>query len=121
MSPERKASEYLKDILNSARLCEEFLAGLTYEQFVTDIRTQYAVVRALEIVGEATKNLSMELRNSNSDVPWKLMTGMRDRLIHGYIDIDLTLVWNTVTKELPEVVPKIESVLKNMRDAAQSE
>jgi len=117
MNAERTASEYLQDILNSAKHCQEFIDGLTFDQFVTDLRTQYAVVRALEIIGEATKNLSIELRESNPAIPWKLMTGMRDRLIHGYIEVNLTLVWNTVTKELPDIVPKVESVIKNTTES----
>ena len=76
----------------------------------SDMKTQDAVIRNLEIIGEATKNLSAELRAKYPDLPWKGMAGVRDRLIHDYFGVNLDIVWQIVTAELPEVVVKVEAI-----------
>ena len=68
------------------------------------------MIRNLEIIGEATKNLSAELRAKHPDLPWNGMAGVRDRLIHDYFGVNLDIVWQTVTAELPEVVVKVEAI-----------
>ena len=84
MTQERDPRVYLDDILDAARKAQEFSAGLSFEQFEADERSVYAVVRALEIVGEAAKNVGPATRNRAPEVPWRLMTGMRDKLIHAF-------------------------------------
>jgi uncharacterized protein with HEPN domain len=71
----------------------------------------FAVVRALEIIGEATKRLPESLRNKYSEIPWKDMAGMRDRIIHGYDAVNLEIVWTTVKTRIPELKPKIQRIL----------
>lgn len=73
----------------------------------------FAVVRALEIVGFANKRLSMTLRNQYPNIPWKQMVGMRDRIIHGYDTIDLEIVWDVVKQDIPKIKPQIEQILKD--------
>jgi uncharacterized protein with HEPN domain len=87
---------------------------LTKEGFFKNIEKQYAVLRGLEIIGEATKNLSKELRAKHHEVPWKDITGMRDKLIHEYFGVNLELVWVTIKNELPEFKKQILKMLKEV-------
>jgi uncharacterized protein with HEPN domain len=83
---------------------------MTYESFVADSKTQDAVVRNLEILGEATKNLSKELRAKYPSVPWRSMAGARDRLIHHYFGTNLDIIWQITTVELPQVASQLETI-----------
>lgn len=85
--------------------------GQSYEQFAADTKTQDAVIRTLEIVGEATKRLSPVLRESRPDVPWKSMAGLRDKLIHDYFGVDLDVVWRIVRDELPPLADRVTAAL----------
>jgi uncharacterized protein with HEPN domain len=86
---------------------KRFTKGLTKKEFLENREKQYAVLRALEIIGEATKNLSKELKAEHPDVQWSDIAGMRDRLIHQYFGVNLELVWATVKKSVPELEKKI--------------
>ena len=108
----RQFEDYLKDILEAMEKAQDFIAGLSYEQFMEDDKTAYAVVRALEIVGEAAKNIPDEIRKENPSVPWKDMAGMRDVLIHDYSGVDLETVWLTVQERIPEIKPLIKGLLE---------
>ena len=100
----------LSDIAHNLRLCMEFTQGLEFGVFQTKVETQYAVIRALEIVGEATKRLPDQFRAARPDIPWKSMAGMRDRLIHGYDDINLEMVFLTATQTVPTLLKSIEGL-----------
>lgn len=89
-----------------------YTAGMTYEAFLADEKTQDAVIRNLEVVGEATKKLSATLRAKYPDIPWKSMAGVRDRLIHHYFGVNLDIVWAIVTVELPKVALRLEKILE---------
>ena len=84
--------DYIEDILDAMDKAEILLEGVTYEQFAADFRINFAVVRALEIIGEATKRLPMTLRDHYPDVPWREMAGMRDRMIHSYHAVNMQIV-----------------------------
>lgn len=103
--------DFVEDILDGMNKAEELLEGVSYSQFENDYRINFAVVRALEIIGEAAKRLPEELRRSYSDIPWKGMAGMRDRIIHGYDNVDLQIVWDVVRRDIPDIKPKIERIL----------
>ena len=107
---------YLADILDSARIIQQHLAGMTREQFLADLRTQDAVVRRFEIIGEAARHLSPEAQKALPEVPWNLVVGMRNLLIHDYDDVDPKRVWTDSQNDLPPLMAKLESYL-----AAQTE
>jgi uncharacterized protein with HEPN domain len=101
----------LLDILRAARLALEFGGGLTRSVLEDDLRTQSAVLHQLMLLGEGVKRLSDRFRDEHSEIPWRLIAGMRDRLIHGYDDVDLDQVWETVVEDLPELIPSIERLV----------
>jgi len=99
----KKDKAYLKDILDAISDIEAFIANINESEFYINKEKKYAVVRALEIIGEASKNLSKELRAKHKEIPWKDIAGMRDKLIHGYFGIKWELVWETVKNKIPEL------------------
>jgi uncharacterized protein with HEPN domain len=107
----REFLDFVEDILDAMDKAGILVEGFTYEEFETDFRTNFAVVRALEIIGEATKRLPMNLREQYPEIPWTGMAGMRDRIIHGYDTVDLQIVWDVVKKDIPEIKPQIQQIL----------
>ena len=105
--------DYVEDILDAMDKAEILLEDVTYNQFESDFRINFAVVRALEIIGEATKRLPMDLRRQYPRIPWKGMAGMRDRIIHGYDNVDLQIVWDVVKQDIPPVKPQIQLILED--------
>jgi uncharacterized protein with HEPN domain len=103
---------YLKGILSAMESIEEFVKGMDFEKFKEDDKTSSAVIRKIEIIGEATKNIPEKIRQEYPQVPWKEMAGMRDRLIHFYFGVDYRLVWRTTKKRIPEVKLLIIKVLE---------
>jgi len=97
----RDRSLYLKDILNAIESIEAFMAGMDFEAFRTDDKTASAVIRKLEVIGEAVKQLPEEVRQRYPDIPWKQVAGMRDKLIHFYFGVEPALIWQIVNNRLP--------------------
>jgi len=98
---EREYIDYLRDIQSAIEKAESFVEGMEYEVFKSDDKTVFAVLKALEIVGEASKNIPSRVRQKYSEVPWREMTGMRDKLSHDYLGVDLWRVFSTVKEDLP--------------------
>jgi uncharacterized protein with HEPN domain len=105
MSKTRELSDYLNDILTAINDVEEFIDGMSYESFSADKKTINAVIRSLEVLGEATKHIPLSFRKKHPDIPWSKMAGMRDVLIHDYMGVDLKSVWNVIRNRLPELKP----------------
>jgi uncharacterized protein with HEPN domain len=99
----REFLDFIEDILDAMNKAESLLEGVSYSQFENDFRINFAVVRALEIIGEAAKRLPDELRLRYPDIPWKGMSGTRDRIIHGYDNVDLQIVWDVVKRDIPQI------------------
>lgn len=103
---------YLKHILDAISEIEEYIRDVSHEKFLAERMVQNAVIRQFEIIGEATRRLSEELRQKYKDVPWKEMAGMRDKLIHDYFGVDLEAVWDTATKDIRVLKDKIKNILE---------
>lgn len=113
----RNQNLYLKDILTAIAAIEEFVKGMDFDEFKEDDKTQSAVIRKFEIIGEATKKIPESIKKKHPEIPWNDMAGMRDKLIHFYFGIDYKLVWQTIKHRLPQIEPfirKIDPTLKNL-------
>ena len=108
----RKDKAYLKHILDAISDAKRFMESVTKEEFLENKEKQYAVLRALEIIGEATKSLSKELKQEHSEIQWRDIAGMRDKLIHEYFGVKIDLVWATAKKNLPELEKQIHEILR---------
>jgi len=112
----KRDKAYLKHILDAISNIEKFIEGVNKENFMGNVEKQYAVLRGLEIIGEATKNLSEELKKKHLNTPWKEIAGMRDKLIHQYFGVNLDLVWETIKTKLPELKNQISKILKEIEE-----
>jgi uncharacterized protein with HEPN domain len=110
----RECRDYLADILQGVQQVSGFIKGMDFQHFSEDQKTVYAVIYAIEIVGEAARAISPELRKKYSQIPWRDMAGMRDKLIHDYHQVNLRVVWQTATEDLPSVAPKIRKMLDEL-------
>jgi len=102
---------YLRHIFEAIEQINEYLCGVSHQQFRDTKLLQDGVIRQLEIIGEATKNLAELTRRSAPDVPWRSMAGMRDKLIHQYFGVDIDAVWSTATQDLPGLQQTIKTIL----------
>ena len=93
---------YINDIVQSMNLIEDYITDLTYEKFEESFSTQDAVIRRLQIIGEATSKLTMDFRAKNPGIPWKKIVGLRNIVVHDYSDIDLKTIWEIINEDLPE-------------------
>lgn len=112
----RNISLFIKDIIENMEKAEAFVGSMTYEDFSVDSKTSYAVVRCLEIIGEASKNIPQGIRRKYPEIPWKKMAGMRDKIIHFYFGVKFKTVWNTVKNEIPRLKPLIKKVFEDLKE-----
>jgi len=101
----------LIDILDSIEKVESFIEGFEFEDFSIDDKTIYAVILALEIIGEATKNLPDSLKKKYPEVPWRDMSGLRDKMVHEDSGIDLEAIWNIAEEDISSLKPLIVNIL----------
>ncbi len=104
--------EFLSDIIEAIRRITLYIEKVNHAEFFEDIRTQDAVVRNLEIIGEATKGVSSDLKKKYPQVPWKKLAGVRDRLIHHYFGVNYDIVWVIIKEELPDIIRQIKGILE---------
>jgi len=109
----REYRDYLQDIYDAINEVATFIEGMTYEDFLKDKKTINAVIRSIEVIGEASKQLPKAVRDKNPSIPWKKMAGMRNKVIHEYFGVDIEIVWKTVRKQIPALKKKIFALLKH--------
>jgi uncharacterized protein with HEPN domain len=110
----RDDSIYLRHVLDAITRIEQYVQGLSEEAFSLNTLVQDAVIRQIEIVGEATKRLSSGLRNRNPQIPWQDIAGMRDKLIHEYFGVDMEQVWLTAKDDIPYLKGEIAGILSKL-------
>jgi len=109
----QKPDVYLQDILESIQQIEEYLDGVNESEFYQNSEKQDAVLRRLEIIGEAVKHISDEIRNEHDKVPWRKIAGMRDIIIHEYFGVTLSMIWVVTQRDLPDLKSKIKDIINN--------
>jgi uncharacterized protein with HEPN domain len=102
----------LQHIITEAEEACTFAADMSFNEFLKDRKTAKAIIRSVEIIGEAAANLSNELRDKHRDIPWKQIIGMRNHLIHVYFDIDFRTVWQTVQVNLPPLISQLKRIIE---------
>ena len=117
MKPKRIHTDYLRDIIEYADKATRFVQGLDLETFQKDEQKTLAVVRALEVIGEAARHIPRTLRDKYPDIPWKRVVGMRDKVIHDYFGVDLEVVWKTLQDDLPPLVDRVKQMLSDLESA----
>ena len=105
--------EFLRDIKEAINRIHSYTSGIDYKEFQKDNKTQDAVVRNLEIIGEATKNISKEFKKKYPDIPWKEMAGTRDKVIHFYFGVNYDIVWSISKDELPSVIKQVNKAIRS--------
>lgn len=103
---------YLRHILDAIVKIEEYLQGINYDSFMQNTLLQDGVIRQVEIIGEATKRVSSNLRSEYPSIPWKDIMGMRDKLIHDYFGVDIDAVWSTAKDDIPMLKAEVEKILE---------
>ena len=103
---------FIMDILECIEKIESYISGVSYRKFMQDSKTKDAVVRNLEIIGEAADQIPKNIQQKYKEIPWSQIIGMRNRLIHGYFVVDYDIVWDIVSKELPDLQKKIKKILE---------
>lgn len=111
MTSSRGFQDYLQDILDAADKVSTFTHGMTLGQFIEDDKSQFAVIRGLEVIGEATKKIPASFRNKHPQVPWREMAGMRDKLVHDYFGVSATVVWKTAIEDVPRIAKLLRGIL----------
>jgi uncharacterized protein with HEPN domain len=112
----REVGDYIEDIIGAMDKAMNFVKNISYEEFIQDDKTAFAVVRALEIIGEAVKNIPDDIRKNYPEIPWKDMAGMRDKVIHEYFGVKLSIVWIAVKEEIPPLKPIFEKILRDLEE-----
>jgi uncharacterized protein with HEPN domain len=109
--------DYVQDVLDAIADINDFVGTMSFEEFVKDKKTVNAVLRSIEIMGEAAKNIPQPIRSKYPGVPWKKMAGTRDKLIHEYSGVDLEIIWNLIKYELVSIRPEILKIMDGLNRA----
>jgi len=112
----RVYTDYVQDILDSINDIENFIEGMNFNDFKNDRKTINAVIRSIEVIGEASKKIPKSIRERHPDIPWKKIAGMRDKLIHEYFGIDLEILWKVAKEEIKKLEPEIKQILSGLQE-----
>ena len=108
----RRDIEFLSDIKEAIKRIEEYTEKIDYDKFLKDKKTQDAVVRNLQIIGEAVKNIASDFKKKHTDIEWKKITGLRDKIPHYYFGVNWDIVWDVAKNKLPQLLGKVKDILK---------
>jgi uncharacterized protein with HEPN domain len=109
----RVYTDYIRDVIEALEKCLKFTEGMQFPGFAEDEKTVFAVIRALEVAGEAVKQIPVEVWGKYPNIPWREMAGMRDILIHQYFGVNPEVVWKTISVDVPEILPLFQKILAN--------
>lgn len=107
----RDSIDYLNDMLNHACEAENFINNFSFKEFEMDNKTIFAIIRAIEVIGEASKKIPDKIKNETPQIPWREIAGMRDKLIHDYFGVDVSALWETVKEDIPFLKEEIQKVI----------
>jgi len=115
----RNVEIYIKDIIEYMERAENHIKNFQLDQFLKDDKTCDAVIRCIEVIGEAAKNIPEEIRISYPSISWRDLAGMRDKIIHSYFTVDFNTVWLVVKEDIPKLKPMVKKVLEKMEETEQ--
>jgi len=107
---------YIDDIVNSSKNILEYTKGFNFDEFVKDKKTVDAVIRNLEIIGEASKRIPEDLKEKYPRIPWHAISGMRNKVIHEYFGVDCGIIWKTVTEKIPNLVKELRRIIEETEE-----
>ena len=110
----RDYRDYLEDMLTSIMDIESFTEGMTFDSFKGDKKTVYAVIRCIEVMGEAAMKIPGSFKDKHAAIPWQAIVGMRNRMIHEYFGVDINILWETVKTDIPSVKPAVRGMLESL-------
>jgi uncharacterized protein with HEPN domain len=114
MKTKRDYRDFLQDIVENAQKAISFVEKVNFQDFKKNEEKIFAVIRALELIGEAAKNIPKSVRSINPEIPWDEMCGMRNKLVHEYFGIDVKVVWKTVRQDLPPLIEAVTALMRNL-------
>jgi len=116
LTAERDVQDFLEDLVSACRSIIGFVEGMSFEAYLADEKTRFAVTRGYEILGEATRRLPAELKEANADIPWVYMAAVRNRIAHGYFGLDDLLLFETIETQLKSLLPRLEALACKHQD-----
>jgi len=115
MKPKREYIDYLQDMVEAADKAAQFVKDVDFEAFCKNEEKVFAVIRALEIIGEAARNIPKSIRDRYVEVPWDDIVGMRNKVIHGYFGVDLEVIWKTIDQDLPPLQNTLARIFEDLK------
>lgn len=112
----RSQKLFINDIIEGIEDIQEFIKDKNYEMFINDKIVINAVIRKIEVIGEAAKNINNKIKENNPDIPWKKLAQMRDKVIHGYFGVDNNVIWETIINDMPPILKPLKVLLLTIKD-----